>query len=195
MTAAGVSALLSQSLRDPQAGFATLRRQGLTAGERLALACLVSIFNVLATEAFLQGLPDQSDPGLILMLDRPILFAGLQLGGMGLMACLVHVLGRAFGGRGDWAGAVDLVILLQAVLFLFQLAQLLSLLLLPPLTAILGLASLGAALWYLTQFLVALHGFTSPGRTFLGLVLCLVILTLILATILALFIGAEPPNV
>ena len=93
--------------------------------------------------------------------DRPLAVAA----GQGLLfLALVHVLhrvGRAFGGTGDLRGALQVIVLVQAVGACLLLAQLLGLLLLPLVASLTGLLFFVFLLWHLPGLVMGLHGFTN----------------------------------
>lgn len=161
---------LRLSLADPRNGARAVLGLNLQPGERLGLLALVAILNVLAVELFVRLTPDTPDPFIAAFIDRPAAFAGMQLGGMLLMAGLIHGVGRLFGGQGRMVKALDIVIWLQAILLVLQVGQILAMVLLPPLALVFGLASVGVLLWMLPQFVAELHGFRSAFVTFLGMV-------------------------
>ena len=183
-------ATLRLTLTAPRQGARAVLNLGLTQGERLGLLALVAILNVLAVEAFVAVAPEPPEAMLASFLDRPLAFAGMQIGGILLMTGLVHGVGRLFGGRGQGAGALVVVIWLQVILLLLQLAQVLAMLVLPPLTVLIGLASLGALFWLLPNFVAELHGFQSVGLTFVGMIGTVVVVSLLLGLALATILSA-----
>lgn len=100
----------------------------------------------------------------------PIAMAGMQVASLGITVLALHGIGRLFGGRGDLAGAMALVIWMQVIMIGFGLAQTVAYLLLPGLGNALGLVSIVMMLWLLTQFTAELHGFTNTWLVFFGLV-------------------------
>jgi Yip1 domain len=186
---------LTLTLREPRRGMAQVLALPLGQGERLGFLLLLAILNVLSAEVFAAQMPELPDAVMAEILQRPFVFAALQLGVLLVMAGLVHGVGRLLGGRGDAGGAQLVVLWLQTIFFVLQLAQVAAMALFPPLTLLIGLASLAAGLWYLPHFIAELHGFASVGRTFLGMVATMVLLSLVLVLALALFVGSEVPNV
>jgi hypothetical protein len=85
-------------------------------------------------------------------------------------AGMIDLIGRRFGGRGTLAGAVALIAWTEFILSLMQVAQLVALLVMPPLAEVIGIMGLVVFLWLLSQFVTELHGFSSVWKV-LGVIL------------------------
>lgn len=110
-----------------------------------------------------------------------------------LAAVLAHAadrIGRAFGGRGTFDGALHVVVWIQTLLAAFVLAQLVALLVLPFLAGLLSFAGLAAFLWASTNFLTVLHGFQSRAKVFAMMILSLIVIDFLMS--LALTIVTAP---
>ena len=101
----------------------------------------------------------------------------------------VYRVGRARGGRGTMEETVALVAWLQFVMLVLQLVALAVQVLVPPLAGIPALAEVAVFFWLLVHFVAELHGFRSLAATFAGILAGLCLLFLVLAVILAPFIG------
>lgn len=97
--------------------------------------------------------------------------------------------GRARGGRGTMEETVALVAWLQFVMLVLQGVTLLVQVLVPPLAGLLGLAEVAVFFWLLVPFVAELHGFRSMAVTFAGVLAGICVLFLVMAVILAPFIG------
>jgi len=86
----------------------------------------------------------------------------------------IHKVGRWRGGKGSLQGAVVLVAWLQFIWLCLQIAQLVTQALLPPFSYVLGIFGPVLFLWLLTNFTAELHGFSSLGMTFLGIILTII---------------------
>lgn len=170
--------VLRLTLSNPRQGLRAVLSLPLTPAERMGLMVTMAILNVLAAQVFARQLPELPNPAMALIMDQPIVFALMQLFGLILLAGLVQGVGRLFGGRGDAAGAQIAVLWLHVLFLILQLAQIITMAVVPPLTPLLSLATLGVALWVFPQFVAEVHGFRSAGLTALG----------ILATVLAIFL-------
>jgi hypothetical protein len=116
----------------------------------------------------------------------PFATAGLLVVTMLLLALGVHWGGRLLGGRGDFSGAMLLVVWLQFVLGCLQAVQLVALVALPFLAGLIGLAGLALSFWLLTGFVAELHGFRSRPRVFAGILIGLLGFSMLLMLIMAL---------
>lgn len=191
MTAAELLALLRLTMQEPRRAMRLVLGWRLTTGERLAFLVLLAILNVLSAETFAALLPAAPDQAVAEVLSRPFVFAGMQLLGLLVLAGLIHGIGRMFGGTGDGAGAQMAVAWLQVVFMVFQVAQIVAVLILPPqLTLVIGVASLVVALYLLPNFIAELHGFRSAVTTFVGMVFAAVLVTFTLSLFLALFLAS-----
>lgn len=83
-----------------------------------------------------------------------------------LMVFAITHIGQAFGGTGQFDGALALVTWLQFVFFLVQLFQLFLLIIAPPFAAMVTLIAIGLFFWLLINFIAVLHGFQSTGMVF-----------------------------
>ena len=121
------------------------------------------------------------------------LAVGLFQGTMMLAAVFaIDRIGRACGGQGDFDGGLTLVVWLMFILLLVQVAQLLSILLfLPVIALLLGVAGIGLFFWLLTNFVAVLHGFSSLGRVFLGVLGAMLGISFALSLLFTM-VGLEP---
>ncbi len=145
----------------------------------LLTAVLAAIVSLVALNAGAQGMAQMS----------PLQWAFLQMAGMFISAGLIAYAGRWFGGIGDIKGAILLVAWAQFVLLIFQLIQVIVLVLFPPLTPILALLGIVLSLWLLVNFIAELHGFESLIKVFFGILGVGAAVIFGLATILALVMG------
>jgi hypothetical protein len=122
-------------------------------------------------------------------LPPPFALAGVQVAAMVILAGMMAHVGRIFGGTGRFPGALRLVVWLQFLMVLLQAVQLVALIILPPLAGLVSLASLGLVGWVLTGLVAGLHGFTSLGKTFLGILGSFLALGFALSMLLAPFIS------
>ncbi len=186
--------LIRDSLTRPRKAARTVLDLGLP-GDVLvtALVAVTSAGMVLAyLAAVLSG--GGVDAMTLAVLRSPFLGALFQLGVMGAIAVGASRLGRMFGGTGDDAGALALVVWLNVMMMIAQVAQIVALLVLPPLAFLLALATLLWLLWALANFISELHGFANPGLVMGGVVVALLIFFFLLATLLTM-LGFVPPGV
>lgn len=127
------------------------------------------------------------------VLTSPSLSILLQAGVLILIAIAMQQVGRMFGGGGNFPDAMLLVACLQGVMIMVQVAQIVALLLLPPLAGIVGLIGFGVFLWVLTGFVAELHGFKSLLNVFGMVIVTAFSIAFLLAMLLAM-VGIAPPQ-
>jgi hypothetical protein len=152
-----------------------------------AITALGVVFGYLAV-AFSA---DPVDAVSAALLSRPLVGAALQFAVILLAAFLTFRIGRAFGGTGDLAGALAVVVWLNAVMLLIQLVQLFVLLVLPPVAALIAVATIIWALWAFANFVTELHGFENPFFVLGGVILSMIVLFFGVAMLLAM-LGITP---
>jgi hypothetical protein len=119
------------------------------------------------------------------VLQSPLLGALFQLAIMTAIAIGTVRIGRLFGGTGSFAGALALVVWLNAMMLVAQVAQIVALLLLPALAFLLALATLLWLLWAFANFVAVLHGFASTVMVLGGVLVSALIFFVGLAMLLA----------
>ncbi len=102
-------------------------------------------------------------------------------------------IGRWRGGKGTFDDALILMVWLQFIMLILQVAQIVIQVLLPPLAEIVGIASIAVFLWLLSNFVAEVHGFKSVGWTFFGVILSLLAMGFVLALVMVPFMGAVVP--
>lgn len=90
-------------------------------------------------------------------------------------------IGQAFGGYGSFDQAFALVIWAQFILLCFSVIQLVSIVVMPPLTDVISIAALALFFWLMVNFVAELHGFTSLGLVFAGIIVSLIGLAILLS--------------
>ncbi len=177
--------LLRQTLSDPRAAARQVMALPLPRSARWQALALVIVLSMLFGQAAVllmagQG-PDALSVGLI---QGAVLLA---------LVYAVHFVGRLLGGRGAFEDGLILIAWLQGVMVAVQIAQIVALLILPPLTGLLGFLGMALFLWLLTNFVAELHGFTSLGRVF-GMILLTLFGVAILLAIVLQILGVQPPT-
>ena len=177
------------TLREPRRAARVVIGWPLSTGERWTILALMAVGSTLSAELFVTLSPENAEPAMIVILANPVVFAAMQFGGLAVMASLIFAVGRQFGGLGSFAGALSIMGLIQAVLFVLQLAQIIALAILPPLAVVIGLASLVLTLVLMPNLIAELHGFRSAFLTFLGMIGAMVGLVVVLSLILIFVFG------
>lgn len=185
-----VSALLGlvrATLSDPRQTARLLMNSDLTMAERWQAFALVVVLTVLLGQGVLL-----LGPGV--GFGNPLGWVFMEAAVFLVAVAAVHQVGRAMGGQGLFGDALLLITWLQVMRLFVLLAQLLALVILPPLASLISLGGLVLILWLLTVFVAELHGFNSLGRVFLMIIVTAVGLSFMLAIVLS-ALGFSPPGV
>ena len=179
--------LVVLTLRTPERAVRLLRDLDFGMAERwmiaLLAACLSSLLAGIARQMFP---PIASDP-LSAILSFPLTLAGLQFAAMVLSAVAVTVIGRAFGGKGEFADALVLVAWVELIRVGLQAVQLVLMLLVPPTATLMSLVAFGLSIYLTIALTKALHGFTSTPKVALGFIGGVFLVATILSILAAAF--------
>ncbi len=187
-----ILALMQFTLNNPRRGLRAVLDIGLPMGAGVVALLLTAVVSALLTQASAALAPVEGNPIFDLLTGSPFRTALIQGSGMLLTAGLVHFLGRAWGGRGRLEDAVRAVAWLQLFMLALQLAEMASILImLPQLAMLVALVSVAVFPWLLTMFVAEVHGFQSPLKVFLGILLCTVGLSFVLSFLLVALLGPE----
>lgn len=197
MTGEDLRELMVLTLRQPTAAVARLRALNLPMSARwmgLVLAVCLSAGLSWISLVLFPADPTVETTGTAMsrMAAQPLVMAAVQAGVLVMTAVLMTVVGRAFGGTGDFPDALLLIVWIELVLFVVQLAQLVLALVFPPLAAILFLIAMILLVGLSILFTKALHGFESTARVALGVFATLLAAGMVL-TLLAAALGLTPP--
>jgi hypothetical protein len=189
--------LAQLTLQDPGQAARVLLAEGVPMRARTGGLLLVAVLSALMASLQVGTGRADLDPFSAFMLASPFRAALFQWGFLALSVLLMHRVGRAFGGRGNLADALLVVVWLQIIMLGFQTLQLVVSPILPPLAGVIGLVSFVVYFWLMSCFIAELHGFASRGRVFLGIILTGLAAGLVLAVLMILFLGPEAvlPNV
>jgi hypothetical protein len=181
------------SLQSPRAAAGTLLAMQLPGNARWTLFFLGVISSALASHIGFRFLPPEAQALWANAMSRPIQGAVMQIAFWLLAVIGLQALGRWGGRQGSFADTLLLVGWWQLLFFCLEAAQILALLIIPPLGELIGLVGLIVLLWVLTQFVIELHGFHYFWRVFPGviatLVLAAVALIVVLAAVVIIFTG------
>ena len=186
-----IRALAQLTLQNPRPAARVLLAEGVPMRARTAGLLLVAVVSALLASLQVGSTPQPLDPLSAFMLASPIRAAVVQWLFLALSVVLVHQVGRAFGGRGSFPDALLIVVWLQLLMLALQVLQLVVTFFSPALAGLIGLAGFGVFLWLMTTFIAELHGFTSRGLVFLGMVLSCLAAGFVLGILLILILGPE----
>lgn len=179
------------TLQDPRQAARVLLAEGVPMRARTGGLLLAAILTALMANLQFGAGARSLDPFSAFMLASPIRTAVVQWGFLALSVLLIHRVGRAFGGRGSFADALLIVVWLQVLMLGFQVLQLVVAPILPGLAGVIGLVSFVVYFWLMTHFIAELHGFTSRGLVFLGIMLTGLAAGFVLGVLMILILGPE----
>lgn len=184
-------ALAQLSLQDPRAATRALLDEGVPLSARTAGLLLVAVLSALLASLQLRLGPQDLDPMTAMMLGSPLRAAVVQWAFLALSVVLIHRVGRAFGGTGSFPDALLIVVWLQFLTLVLQLAQLVVNPISPALAGIIGLGGFVVFLWLMTSFIAELHGFRSRGLVFVGMIVTTFAAGLLIGVAVIVLIGPE----
>lgn len=161
--------LMIETLRDPQGVARRLIAADLPVQARWMAAALVAVLAVIGLKLALWIAPE-AEPTVFTALGDPRFGLPVQFTSVLLLSIVMVIAGRVQGGAGQFLDALVLVTWIEFLMLAAQVLQIFSLLILPPLSMMISIASLVLFFWLMVQFTAALHGLTALGRVFLALV-------------------------
>jgi hypothetical protein len=180
-----VTDLGRETLRAPRAGVRRLLEMDLPMEARWLGLLLVTVLSVFVTGLSLLLLPPGSEPGILALLADPFVGVPSQALSLVVGAAAIAGIGRFFGGRGGFADALLVIIWVEFLMTLAQMAELAVMLAVPPVGALLALAVLAWFLWVIVNAIAELHGFRNLVLVFLGLAGGFVVVVVALALLLS----------
>jgi len=190
-TLSGLLNLARDSVTDPRGVARRIMSLGLPAQVGWMALLLMAVGSAVLTHLSIALSPPAAQEIFGGVMASPVRTAVLQLMVMVVSAHLVFRIGRARGGVGGLAQTVVLVAWVQFVLLLVQVVQMVAQVLLPPLSDLMGILGLALFFWLLSNFVAELHGFSSVGKTFLGILAVMLVAGFVLAIVIAALFG--PP--
>lgn len=190
--------LARDTVSDPREGARRVLAMGLPEGVLWQALVLAVALSVLLTELGQALGPSRVDPMVAVFLQNPLPAAIIQGGLLVVMVYAIHFIARGFGGTGDFAGALALVVWLQFIMVCLQVVQTVFLVVMPPVSALIGLFGIGLFFWLLSHFVAVLNGFPSVLKTFFGIVVSMIGIVVglnLLLLILGLSLGGALPDV
>lgn len=193
MTLAALIALIRLTLADPRAAAGVVMRllpdtqtRMLTLG---AVAALSGALGVIGEQIFAFVTKIDLGPS-----SNAVPMALLQAGLILYAAFAMAVFGRQFGGQGRFGEALSLVLWVEVVMIVGNLAQLVVMAFFPVLATLLTLVLFGLMGWLLIRFTAVLHGFENLLAVGAGVVAVFIGSAMVLAAVL-LSLGIAPPFV
>lgn len=188
LTLSSVLALIRATLTAPRDTAARLVAMNPPDDARWLGFVIVVVLSVLVGQASILLLGEGGFGGSMIFM---AVFQTMIL--LGLVVA-VQGIGRLAGGKGTFPDALLLLAWLQFVMIAVQMAQLVVLLILPPLFGLVTLVALAIFMWLLVNFTMALHGFTSVLRVVVVTIFAFFALAMIMAIVFAI-LGVGAPGV
>ena len=150
----------------------------------LGLALVITLSTLLASAVLLMV----PMPGAGAGVPMPIVMGIVQAVFLVLVSLGIAVIGARFGGKGDFDGALALMVWLQAVFLVVQAFQIAAIAIgLSVLADIVSLASIPLFFWLMAQFVTVLHGFSSVWKTFWAIIMFLIAFAFLLSLVVTSF--------
>lgn len=172
--------LLRLSILDPGRAAGVVLGLPIRGGLRFATVMVSAALSAIALWATYAAFPMTMPDGQVLDPIGPLSWAVMVGAGVFILSGLIFVIGRLAGGT---AGFTDLLLLLSWFQFLqlaLYVAQVLLIVLLPPLGVLATLVSLGLTVWVLGHFIRVAHGFQTVLGPILGIIGAVVLIFLLL---------------
>lgn len=182
--------LLLRTLRDPQGVARGLIAADIPAEARWIAIALVAVLTVVSLDLALWLVP-AGEPSVFSMLSNPWLGLPVQVISILLVAGVMTGAGRPFGGRGSYADALTLTAWIEFIMVVAQAVQIVTMLILPPVSLIISVGSLVLFVWLMVHFTAALHDLSNLGQVFLAVIVGFVLVVVLVALVLGL-LGITP---
>ncbi len=150
----------------------------------LGLALVITLSTLLASAVLLMVPMPEAGAGV----PMPVVMGIVQAVFLVLVSLGIAVIGARFGGKGDFDGALALMVWLQAVFLVVQAFQIAAIAIgLSVLADIVSLASIPLFFWLMAQFVTVLHGFSSIWKTFWAIIMFLIAFAFLLSLVVTSF--------
>jgi Yip1 domain len=179
-----IKALARLTVQDPRAAAAGLLADRAALPHAMPLAIVVVILGVFLS--FGQSLVVETTPGTLAadMLKNPLLLAVIQFMGLMISTIAILVVGRMFGGRGNFAQTLLLSVWLQFFMFFVQMPITLVAIVAPSIASVLNTAAMFFFLYLTVSFVAELHGFRSRLKVLGGFIFASLIASFLILFIL-----------
>ncbi|MDB2547977.1 YIP1 family protein [Paracoccaceae bacterium] len=150
----------------------------------LSLALVITLSTLLASAVLLMVPMPEARAGV----PMPVVMGIVQAVFLVLVSLGIALIGARFGGKGDFDGALALMVWLQAVFLVVQSFQIAAIAIgLSVLADIVSLASIPLFFWLMAQFVTVLHGFSSVWKTFWSIIMFLIAFAFLLSLVVTSF--------
>ena len=153
--------LARQAIAEPREAATTLLSMGVP---NAALWPAFGLFVVLS--AMLGSVSEMLRPSIQGLTIMPLPFTAVSAVAGAASVFAIWKVGQAMDGKGSFYETLLLMVFLQGILFIGQLAEFALFVIAPPISSLLSFALLLLAFWLNLNFIAALHGFSSLMRAF-----------------------------
>jgi hypothetical protein len=179
------------TVQSPREGARMVMRADLPMPARWVALALMAVVSSLMAHLSMRLMPMESQAQMGGMMASPIQTAILQAALMLVSVHAVYHIGRWRGGQGSFADALILMGWLQFLLLILQVVQIVTQIILPPLSNLIGFVSIGIFLWLISNFIAELHRFSSVFKTMLAVLATLFAAGFILSLLLLAVVGGR----
>ena len=165
LTLNALLAMAWRTVKNPREGASEVLSLGIPREALWPALALVVVLSILLAQITAMTVAGSGMVGP--MMAGPAVTGLFQLFLLVLMIFAIFWVGRAMGGRGTLDETALIVTWLQFIMVCLQVVQTVTLIVIPPLAGIVGVASLILFLWLLTNFVAEVHGFASLAQVFL----------------------------
>lgn len=177
--------LLLLSFSNPRAAARAVLDLNVSSQARWIALVLVAVLSTLLTQLGLLLVPLPASSPIEFWMQDARLALPAQVLFLVAVALAITLVGRRFGGRARFQDALVLVAWLEMVMFVVQVAQLVTLVVLPLAAFGVGLASVMLFFWLLTAFTAEVNGFYSLFKVFFGIVATMFLIAFALVAVTA----------
>jgi hypothetical protein len=180
LSVANVWNLLRLTVVNPGQAADDLLRLPILGSMRFVALAVVAALSAVALWSTYAMAPMTMPDGSVMMPFGPLSWAVMVGAGVMITAGLIFVCSRVAGGKASFTDLILLMSWFQFLQLALFLAQMVLIVLLPPLGALVALASVGLTFWVLAHFIKAANGFASVLGPFLGIIGAIVLVFLLL---------------
>lgn len=186
---AGFLVLARETVQDPRGTARRLMDLQLPEAVGPVALGLMAVLSALLSSLALRMTPIEAEPVLQELFSSPLRMVLVQGVALLVTVMMVHGVGRIFGGKGQLVDAVLLIAWIEVVLLLVQTAQIVLLLIAPPLSDLAGVVAIVLFFWLLSNFIAELHGFRSALMVLFCMFGTVLVVSLALAIVAVYVVG------
>lgn len=188
-----VQDLMGETFRDPKRAAERLMQMDIPMQAVWLGVALVAILAVIVVRLSVLPLPEGELTPFGQILSHPFYGPVIQAVSITMIGAVMAGVGQVFGGKGTFRNALLLFVWLEFLVVLIGIVQTIALFVLPLVGVAITVLTFALFLWIQVQFIKALHGFSNGWLVFLGMIGTLLLLSFVLALLMAM-LGIAPPQ-